>query len=244
VTPLSPSFDAVGPIARSATELGRLITALTGNTMQHPPAELRGLRVGVPGSYFFDELDAAVAHGCDELQLAFAEAGVRLQTVRLSAARLAADALAVLLNVEAAAQHARLIDDQRVDPQVRHRLALGCAASARERNAARRVYAHWTAQVAEAFEAVDVIVSPTVPFVAPAIGSGAMVELSRRINRCTSPWSLAPVPVLAVPLSAPAGLPVGGQLTAAPGRDLWLTAVGAALQARTDWHHPRPPIAP
>lgn len=239
VTPLSPRFDVVGPMARRAEELRALLAVLA---RRRPPERraLEELSVGVPQAFFYDDLNPAVAAGC---QAVIDELGTAARRVDLPGAAGTPDALAILLNAEAAAIHADRIEDERIDPQVRDRLALGARATAAERAAARRHADRWERAVAAAFEDVDVLLVPTTPMPAPAIDGTHMVAVSRRINHLNAAWSLARLPALALPCGSDSdGLPVSAQLVGPPGGDWTLLDAGAAIQERTDWHQRRPPI--
>jgi aspartyl-tRNA(Asn)/glutamyl-tRNA(Gln) amidotransferase subunit A len=243
VTPLSPDFDVVGPLARSAAELRVAFAALAGAPPPEPvPAGgLAGVRVGVPDAFFFDDLDPAVAAGVDGLLGALRAAGAILRPVALPGAERTPPALAVLLNGSAARIHRAALDDPRVDEQIKERLRLGVACSAADRDGARVVSDRWRATLAAAFAQVDVLVVPATPAPAPLIGGGSMVVVSRGVNRNNAAWSLAGVPALALPCApGPQGLPVGAQLVAPAGSDAALLTYGAVLQAGTDWHRARP----
>jgi aspartyl-tRNA(Asn)/glutamyl-tRNA(Gln) amidotransferase subunit A len=240
VTPLSPSYDTVGPFARNAEQLRVAMEVLSGRALSTAPGDLRCLRVGVPSAFFFDGLDADVAQGCDELLAMLAAAGAQVRRVELPGASEARAAGSVLMTAEAAELNRSLRDDSRIDAQVRDRLSLGAGASANEHAAARAVALRWTADVLHALEQVDVLMSPAVPLVAPTIDGTHLDDMSRRISRCSIPWSLARVPALALPLHA-RDLPVGAQLVGAPGRDALLVGVAEAIQACTDWHLREPP---
>jgi Asp-tRNA(Asn)/Glu-tRNA(Gln) amidotransferase A subunit family amidase len=88
VTPLSPDFDVVGPMARSAGALRAMLAVLAGRPAPHRlPAALRGLRVGVPDEFFYDDLHPEVAGGCETLLDLLAAAGAALRPVRLRGAQ-------------------------------------------------------------------------------------------------------------------------------------------------------------
>jgi aspartyl-tRNA(Asn)/glutamyl-tRNA(Gln) amidotransferase subunit A len=226
ITPLSPSLDVVGPMARSVAELSALMAALAGATPE--PTTLDGLRVGVPRTYFLDDLDADVARGFDALLELFAD----VSTVELPVEDVP-EAQQKLLNAEAAVSLRDWWDDPRVSDGIRERIDLGRHAG--DLTHAHRIAGAWRAAVAAAFETVDVIVTPATPFVAPLRADDNLVRLSRRINRCTGVWSLTGGPALVLPLARD-GLPVGGQLIGPPGADRRLLAVGEAIQAVSDWH--------
>ena len=238
VTPLSPSMDVVGPIARTVAELRLVLGVLAGCAPDpEPAADLTGLRVGVPSDYFFDALDGRVAAGLEELIALLRTHGAVLRPVMLSGVPGAAEAAAVQLNAEAALSLRAWWDDQRISPGIRERIELGRAATGGDRARAASVGAMWRDAVAAAFAGVDVILIPATPFPAPAIETRNLVTLSRAINRCNGVWSLIGVPSLVIPVAATAeGLPVGAQLIAPAGGDARLLAIGEAIQSHSDWH--------
>jgi aspartyl-tRNA(Asn)/glutamyl-tRNA(Gln) amidotransferase subunit A len=229
VTDLAPEFDAIGPLARSAAEVGRALEALTGERRQHPPP-----RIGVPDEFFFDDLHPDVAAGMEALI-----AELKPAAIRLRGAADAGPALQILLNSKAAELHPHWLDDERVEPRIRERLVLGAQVTTAEREEARAVAERWRAAVARAFDDVDVLVCPTTPFPAPLLDDVSAVAVSRAINRLNAPWSLAQLPAISVPLPQN-GLPVGGQLVAPPGGDWLLVALAERLQLATGWHLARP----
>ena len=80
--------------------------------------------------------------------------------------------------------------------------------------AATRALAAYQHAVRRVFEDVDVIVTPTVPIVAPAIDGPIDGAL---ILRNTWPFNAARTPAISVPCGFDAqGLPIGLQLVAAP----------------------------
>ena len=234
VTDLAPEFDTIGPLARSAAEVGEALAALTGA----PRPRLRpGARIGVVEDFFFDDLHPDVAAGMDAL---LAEIGPNTERVSIAGAADAGPALQVLLNAAAAERHPHWLDDPRVEDRIRERLVIGARTTNAEISAAMETAARWRASVAAIFTHVDALVCPTTPFPAPLIEEGSAVEVSRAINRCNAPWSLAQLPAISIPLPMASGLPVGGQFVAPAGGRLAAGRVGRGDPAATDWHEARP----
>jgi aspartyl-tRNA(Asn)/glutamyl-tRNA(Gln) amidotransferase subunit A len=96
-------------------------------------------------------------------------------------------------------------------------------------------------------EAVDVLVTATVPYAAPRIArevqiGGADEDLLMRMIRLTSPFNLTRVPVLSVPCGFTAsGLPIGLQIAGRPFDEATVLRAGHAYEQATDWHRRRPP---
>jgi aspartyl-tRNA(Asn)/glutamyl-tRNA(Gln) amidotransferase subunit A len=88
---------------------------------------------------------------------------------------------------------------------------------------------------AAAFEQVDVLVSPSSPFVAFGIGERIDDPMAMYVNDlCTLPASLAGTPAISVPSGLSEGLPVGLQIMAPALADERCYRVGAAFEAAVE----------
>jgi len=245
VTPLSPSMDVVGPIARSVEELAAVMEALAGGTVRAPElVDLADLVVGVPSTYFFDDLEPAVGSGFDAFLSLLTACRARVVPLGglgdVAAVHLA---MATLQNSEAIRHLQPYWNDPRVSDGVRGRLEAGRAVTTAEIEHSAAIAAQWRVAVDDALDQVDVLAVPATPFVAPVAAADDLTQLSRRINRLTGCWSLTGTPVLAIPTApAPAGLPVGVQLIGARGADRRLLSVGESIQRESDWHLRRPDV--
>lgn len=246
VTPLSPSMDVVGPMARSATDVRIALKVMVG-AAPHPllPQDLSELTVGVPEKYFLDDLEPAVASGFGDLLDLLSANGARIVPMTgLQEVERVHEAMAALQNSEAIRHLHPYWHDSRVSAGIKGRIEAGRRVTTEEIEKAVAVAAAWRGQVDGVLADVDVITVPATPFVAPVADHGDLTLLSRRINRLTGCWSLTGLPVLGLPVSpSPAGLPVGAQLVGRRGADWALLAVGEAVQAVSDWHGLRPPGA-
>jgi len=119
-----------------------------------------------------------------------------------------------------------------------------------EREEAARYGADWVARTLRWFTKHDLLLTPTVPEPAPLLRDLdptrlAPFELLERMiphMAFTEPWNATGQPAITLPLgSADAGLPVGVQLVAEPGREGLLLAVAASLMG-TEGGAPRPPL--
>ena len=85
-------------------------------------------------------------------------------------------------------------------------------------------------QMAELFDEVDLIVSPTLPLVAPQAGQDER-ELRGRLTLLTWPFNVLGAPALALPCGpAEDGLPASVQIAGPPGADALVLAAGALLE--------------
>ena len=102
----------------------------------------------------------------------------------------------------------------------------------------------WADEVEAAFDAVDLLLTPTIPVDAPPADGADTVETTAAVVPYTFVFAFAHVPALSLPCGTSAGgAPVGAQLAAARGRDGLVLRAGTAVQAATDWHRRRAPTA-
>ena len=100
-----------------------------------------------------------------------------------------------------------------------------------EADEGRRLRALYQERVAVLMEDVDLIVTPTIPWVAPPSGVGDL-ELRGRMLSLTFPWNAVGGPALALPCGAAEdGLLASVQLLGRPGEDALVLAAGRLLEA-------------
>ena len=97
---------------------------------------------------------------------------------------------------------------------------------------ARRERERYRQRVEEAFAGVDLLVTPTLPCVAPPVGAGRVGDLEVRetLIAFTLPFNTVGWPALALPCGpAEDGLPASAQLVGRAGDDALVLAAGAVL---------------
>jgi Asp-tRNA(Asn)/Glu-tRNA(Gln) amidotransferase A subunit family amidase len=135
-------------------------------------------------------------------------------------------------------------------PDVRARLERGSSITARDYDAALADRRALTAQMVDAFDDVDVVVSPVCaappsPAADPdhTVLAGRRVALRDVVLPFTVPQDVAGLPACAVPVGVDDhGLPVAVQLTAAPGRDDVVLAAAGAVHAASPLRGTWPPL--
>jgi aspartyl-tRNA(Asn)/glutamyl-tRNA(Gln) amidotransferase subunit A len=124
------------------------------------------------------------------------------------------------------------------DPDVRDRLIAGALIPAAIVTQAQKFRRWYRNAVLRLFDEVDVILAPATPCVAPLIGqktfvlNGLEMPVRPNIGIYTQPISFIGLPVVAVPVPLPGGLPIAVQLIAAPWREAAALRVAQALEAR------------
>jgi aspartyl-tRNA(Asn)/glutamyl-tRNA(Gln) amidotransferase subunit A len=265
--PLSFSMDSIGPLARSAADCAALLAVLAGPDPADPtasgeavpdyPARLhlpvKGLRVGVPTTYFTDDMDPGVGAALTESIKALESLGCVIVPVTLPAEMAAIDAAGThLIAAEAAAYHGNWLRTrpQGYSPQVRARLERGLALPASRYIDALRLRGPAVAAFSKAvFAKVDVLHAPVLPIPTPTIaetdvgGAPTMDRTLALMTRFTRPFNYLGVPSLAVPCGFLAsGLPVSMQLVGRPFDEATILALGHAFQQATDWHKREPRV--
>lgn len=188
----------------------------------------------------FDGAEPGVA-GC--AKAAVAALGLRgfplVDTTRPSADDLAlANAAGLVISRSEAAAFHRSLDADRSQywEEVDQQLGLGCEVSAIDYLDAQRARGVLAARLLRVFEECDVLVTPTVPVVAPPAEDFAAYLMV--LARNAIPWSLVGFPAVSVPCGFSEGLPVGLQLVAPPGREDLLVAVGREVEEAVAWPQP------
>jgi Asp-tRNA(Asn)/Glu-tRNA(Gln) amidotransferase A subunit family amidase len=96
--------------------------------------------------------------------------------------------------------------------------------------AARARWERYRERMAELTAGVDVVLTPTIPTVAPPMGIGDL-KLRGRMIELTFPWSALGAPALALPCGAAEdGLPASVQIAGRPGDDALVLAAGRLLE--------------
>jgi aspartyl-tRNA(Asn)/glutamyl-tRNA(Gln) amidotransferase subunit A len=219
--PLAPSFDHVGPMARDVAGCERMMRALVDGFEPAALHSLADIRVGVAWTARADALvqrqverAAALMPSRDPLEVPFPEG------VYPAFAREAAD-----VHRELFAAHRELYGEN-VARKVAWALkvpdaAVDAALAARER---------YRERIAALTADLDLVVTPTIPMVAPPLGIGDLA-LRERMIELTLPWNTVGAPALALPCGpAEDGLPASIQLIGKPGDDATVLAAGRLLE--------------
>ncbi len=258
--PLSTSMDTVGPLARTVEDVALVFQAIAGHDPQDATCStmpvpnylaalkrpVKGMRIGVPTSFFYDNCEAGVEKLVRASLEVYRALGCEIVEVKLPDMEAWNLAGVAVIAAEAAAHHANWLRERPQDysDQVKARLEIGAAVTATQYINALRLKAHalhvWLEQV---MSQVDALHAPVVSFATPTIaetdvGGGArMAEVLSMATRLMRPINYLGLPSLAVPCGFQAhGLPCGFQMIGRPFAEGTLFALGAAYQSATDWH--------
>ena len=221
VWPLSPSFDTVGPMARSVAGLVTGMELLEAGFTVAAPGPLRVGRLRI-------ECDPVIDDAVDR---ALAATGWEVVDIELAGWGAATRAAVLLLVHEAWASDGALADahPDRVSTDVLDRLHQGRDADPTALGEARAVRAGWRVELGAVFGRVDLVATPTLTVLPPTLDRAD--QLLR--TRCTLPVNLAGVPALALPVPTGGRLPASLQLIGAHQGEERLLAAGAEVEAAT-----------
>lgn len=217
--PLAPSFDHVGPMARDVAECARMMEALVPG-FEPVNVDLDDLLVGVA---WLDEADPLVRARVQEAAAKFPNRR------ELALGVPDREQWGAAFRREALESHAGLFPERAEDygDDVRNSLEGAMELTEGEVEAARRLRERLRDEVPEALAGVDLLLTPTLPCVAPKYGEGNRMVLTR----LTALLNLIGWPALALPCGpAEDGLPASVQLAAPPDEDALVLAAGSALE--------------
>lgn len=245
--PFVASLDHLGPFARCPLDLALAYDAMQGEDFDDPAQTVRpyeavapvlsegigGLRIAVAGGYFraraMPDALAAVDHVAAAL-------GVD-RVVDIPDAARARAAAYVITAAEGAALHAGRLQARAgdFDSAVRDRLIAGLAIPSAWVIAAQKFRHAFRARILKLFEEVDILLAPSTPCRAPALGQktfvldGETMLVRPNLGIFTQPVSFIGLPVAAVPVWLDEGLPLGVQVIAPPWREDLALKVAQAL---------------
>jgi aspartyl-tRNA(Asn)/glutamyl-tRNA(Gln) amidotransferase subunit A len=218
--PLAPSYDTVGPMASSVEGCERLMRTLAPGFEMAELESLEELEVGVA---WLGEAEPLVRERVSEAAALF----LRSREIELP---LAPDNRADFMR-EVADVHRPLFlgNEELYGDNVRGKIERALRVSDADAAAAERERAEYSERMAEAVGALDLVVTPTLAFVAPPVDVDEL-ELRGRGTALTFPFSSLGWPALALPCgAAEEDLPASVQLAAPSGADARVLAAGRLL---------------
>jgi aspartyl-tRNA(Asn)/glutamyl-tRNA(Gln) amidotransferase subunit A len=222
VFPLAPSFDHVGPMARSVRDCAAMMEALAPGFRLRALDSLEGLSVVVAWS---EESEPLVRRRVEEASRRFP----RRRAVRLPFA----DDSYALFRREVADVHRNLFAEHRdlYGTNVRTKVERCLAVADADVEAAAGARERYREHCLEALDGADLLLTPTLASVAPPTGIGDLA-LRDALIRFTYPFNALGWPALALPCGpAEDGLPASLQIAGRPGDDALVLVAGAALEA-------------
>ncbi len=250
------SFSVPGPLTRTVRDAALAAQALAGfdpgylysrpgpvpDLLRDLERGVQGIRVGTSPEFVFPAPDPEVQAAYEATLRRLEGLGAQLVEVHMPHHELVLRTIMWVLNVEGTIHLDAILGDRprvfspavtRLNEMARTPDVAGCIRAQENRQRVTRDY-----QVA--FCEVDVLVSPTVPITAPAIGGDELPDAAR-CTGYTGAANLAAIPSVTLPAGMAGGLPLAVQIIAAAGNDALALRVAYALEQAAPEHRVQAP---
>ncbi|MFK7967049.1 MAG: amidase, partial [Burkholderiaceae bacterium] len=266
VASLSWSLDHVGPLTRTVRDAAISLKWLAGYDPRDPgsanepvgdylsalDAGVKGLRIGVPSNFFFEDVDPDIEAATRKAIEHYASLGATLVDVELPYAEQIMGVEFGLCLPEASAYHQHMLRE-RADlygEDVRSVLEAGELIPAVDYIQALRVRQMMKLAWSEMYSKIDAMIAPTV--VGPATkrgqenidwGGGQEEPIKSAFVRLSAPANVTGLPSIAVPCGfTDSGLPLSFQVIGRPFDEAGILRIAQAYQTSHDWHTRAPDI--
>jgi len=266
VMPRSWTSDTLGPMARTARDVARMMSVVAGYDSHDPQSanvpvpdfeqglddSLKGLRIGIPENYYNEDVDDDVSAGLEEARLIFQGLGAELIEVTIPDPELTMRLGQLILAAEAAALHEKWLAERPDDYQIAVRAPMepGFFIPATRYIEALRLRGPMLDEFLDkVMTRVDVLHLPTGPMPAPTLADADPASTEGAVRtmglfpKFTRTISYLGLPAISVPCGfAGNGLPLGFQLVGRPFAEAQLLNVAHMYQGETDWHEQAPDL--
>lgn len=257
---LSFTHDTIGPLTRTVRDNARMYAVISSEDPNDPTcsrravpdfeaacidSDIKGLRIGVPETYYRASLDPEVGTLMDASLKAFQDLGAVIVPVTIPDPDRNTDLANLVTASEGATLHAHWLRTRPQDygSQARARLEAGFAVSATDYLTAVQTRPRMVREFCQvAFAECDVLHAPTFDMPVPTIEETDMSDrqgfaaLLARVSRCTRPINYLSLPALSVPAGfTENGCPASFQLIGKPFAEATLYRTAAAYEGATDF---------
>jgi aspartyl-tRNA(Asn)/glutamyl-tRNA(Gln) amidotransferase subunit A len=236
--------DHIGPHTRNVADARAMLEVMAGydekdvHSTAHPlePAEpladLSGLTVGLPETYFWEDLDPEVEASCRDVVAKLIDLGATVKPIDLDVGQYMPLMQSAML-AEAYVFHEPLLKESGhlYSDDLRYRILAGQYVLAQDYIRAQRVRRLLIEAVADAFADIDLMAMPTLPIPAMKIADVRGWENTRALVHNTSPFNQTGLPAITLPVATTAeGTPIGFQLVAKAFEDYKLLAAAEVVE--------------
>jgi aspartyl-tRNA(Asn)/glutamyl-tRNA(Gln) amidotransferase subunit A len=246
IVPLSVSLDHAGPMARTVNDVAMLFSGMLGEKFSEKSLtqrdSLKGVRIGLPSSYFFDNLDSEVEKNVRLAVECFENLGASVESVDLPFTEYGAAASFTIAYTDAYGFHRRSFFKRAADytPTFLCKIAAAAFLSGEDLHLAQKIRNYVAEGYRKVLTRVDVILTPMAAYPAHPIGSSPPQPNMRSFAR---PISLTGLPAMSVPCGfTTSGLPVGMQLVGRSMQEQTLFQIADAYENATGWPKQIPPL--
>ncbi len=225
VIPYCWSLDHVGIMAKDVADTALIMTAMDGGKQDFfaglEASSIKGLRIGVPKSYFLDDLDPEIDTAMKELLQQCEAHGAELIQVELPSMEKTRTASLLVQLPEMLSYHSRYLKTRKhlYGDDLRSGMATGQFILAEHYVRAKRLIEKYRMETTAALQGVDVMLTPTCPIIAPktetrfVTNNGKKEAVGNALTRFTSFFNMTGHPAISIPLGQHStGLPMGLQI--------------------------------
>ena len=257
IIPLSVSLDHVGPMCRTVGDSALMLQALAGydsrdiasisTTIPKYSSALQrrtsALRLGVPRTLFYDDVDPEILAAVDEALDVLGDLTESTRDVELPPRPQARP-----VGVEAYEYHAEHLDEKRdlYAASTLERILGGADVPATAYAEVLYDLQLGRKAIAEVFEDVDVLITPTLAELPVRIEAAveSPLEVTQILIRNPAPFNYYGIPTISIPCGfSREGLPIGLQISGPTFGELEVLALAHGYEQVTDWHDRTPPLS-
>jgi aspartyl-tRNA(Asn)/glutamyl-tRNA(Gln) amidotransferase subunit A len=253
VSPLSWTLDHIGPLTRTCEDAALLLQAMAGydpkdDSSYNGPQwdlqsfekveSLKGKKLGVPTTYFYDNLAPDVEAAVQQALNVLEEMGAEIVPVEIEAMDELIGAHRIILNSEAYAFHHQNLEENPggYGPGLRLAFEMGQYFPAEAYIQSQRLRTRMRDQFDTIFGKVDVLVTPTTPTVAKLIQQYEK-DSTFLLQSMTSTANFLGLPALSVPCGfSSEGMPIGLQFMGRPFSEGEILSVGHCYEQYVSLH--------
>jgi len=265
VVPLSWSLDHPGPMAQTVEDVAILLSVIAGHDPLDPysrnrpvpsyvdalTGNIKGLRIGIPKSYFFEELDVEVDAAMKAALKVFERLGASLVEVDLQTATMQRGIWSQIASPEAFSFHEVYLQTRGQDygADVRGRFEVGRLLLSVDYVRAQRARTVMKNECRDALKRADVIITPTLPVPPPRIDQSTVQRGSGQepvgvaLTRFTRHFNITGSPCVSIPCGfTKEGMPIGMQIVGAPFDEATVLRAAHAYEQDAKWFQRRPTV--
>jgi aspartyl-tRNA(Asn)/glutamyl-tRNA(Gln) amidotransferase subunit A len=231
VFPLSWTLDHVGPLASTPYDCGVIMNSISGYDSSDKNSislddfdfnkrigkSIKGIKIGVPQEYFFDDLDSEIEEKINNAISFLEDNGAIIKKISCPWVKLGRSINLIISSSEGLVIHENWLKNFRdqYDPLVKSRFLSAMSIRSNDYIKALKAKEWFTKKMDNIFNEIDVIISPTIPILATDIKDDSTVG-STKIPLFTGVFNVTGHPSLSVnagfsKTKLPIGLMISGR---------------------------------
>jgi aspartyl-tRNA(Asn)/glutamyl-tRNA(Gln) amidotransferase subunit A len=229
------SLDHLGFFSQNVADMAAIWSIFGKKDLKDSLRGVKDLKIALADDYFQQGAESEVL----ETVTAIAQRLGITQKITLPETERARAAAYIITASEGANWHLQRLQTrlEDFDPATRDRLLAGALIPSSWYLQAQRFRRWYRDRLREIFTQVDIILTPTIPYVAPPLGvekmiiDGQEVLIRPNLGRFTQPFSFIGLPALSLPIKRSSKLPLGLQIIAAPDQEDLILRVAKVIEA-------------